>query len=577
VVLGRFRVVRLLARGGMGEIYLARSEGAAGFAIPVVIKRVLSEFSGDEAIVTMFKREARIMSNLRHPGIVSVLDFGVEGLGYVMVLEYVHGFHVGRWSRWLHSQRTHFPVGRAVHIVLQMLAALEYAHTIKDTDGRPLSVVHRDISPSNVLIDVEGHVKIADFGVARMHGEQTEVRTGQQGSDGTIKGKFPYLAPELFTGASPDAQSDVYSSAVVLDELLRGSNPFRAEDPHLTIGKVFHFVPERLDLVREDVPEALALVVAKALYKAPAERWGSAESFAKALRAAWPTPQEQAQQELADAARRDFQDPLFASTLRLDDLATLARAWRETHDTQLDALDVADPAIPAYAEAATQVPRPVDERTRAAGPAATVDRPPAAPDAPPPQPTPAEAPKSKVVPLALTALAALVVIALAIVGVTFGLRGSTSGTDEGPVYLVVHPTDTADAGPSAPNGPANEVAEPPSGSETLDAGTSPARRRARAARASEAASLEAPFRARAADVTRCFSTYVTDVASLPPFDVRFEVDVDGSVRSASISPATVARLPLGGCILQVARSTHFGPRSEPISFFMPLGARRTAP
>ena len=255
--------------------------------MPVVVKRVLSAFADNESIVGMFKREARIMSNLRHPGIVSVLDFGRDGADYLLVLEYVHGFHVGRWARWLRGRGERFPVGRAVQVVLQTLDALEYAHAVRDADDRPLEVVHRDVSPSNVLIDVDGHVKLADFGVARMYGEQTEWQSGQ-GRTTTVKGKFPYLAPELFAGATPRAASDVYAAAVVLDELLRGRNVFNAENPQLTIARVIQHAPERLDVFRDDVPSALAAVLSRALSKAPTERLASAGDLAAALREVCP-------------------------------------------------------------------------------------------------------------------------------------------------------------------------------------------------------------------------------------------------------------------------------------------------
>jgi len=564
VVLGRFRIVRLLARGGMGEIYLARSEGAAGFAIPVVVKRVLSEFANNESIVTMFKREARIMSNLRHPGIVSVLDFGVDGSDYVMVLEYVHGFHVGRWARWMLTQGQRFPVTRAVQIVLQMLDALQYAHTVKDADGSPLSVVHRDVSPSNVLIDVEGHVKLADFGVARMQGEQTEWKSGS-GGDATVKGKFPYLAPELFTGSPPEAASDVYAAAIVLDELIRGLNAFRAEDAQLTIGRVIHLVPERLDHVRDDVPKALAFVIAKALSKTPSERWGSAEAFANALRKAVPIPQDQAQRELSEAARQDFHDPSIAQSLHVDDLSTLARAWREAPGAD-DSLEFVPATLgstsPSLASGLSYPP------THAAGPIALAGA----------------AQKSSAVRersdgnrfRALLALGALAIVAVAVVGVVFALQGPSTGSGDRPVYLVVdRGSDGVDAGPPpTPAEDAQVVAAPPAQPiSPPDAGSTPAPR-PRAARAHETASLEAPFRRRSADIGRCFSAHAADLNGAAELVVRFELDVEGNVASASVSPPELARLPVGACVLDVARSTHFGRRSDAVSFRIPLGARR---
>jgi serine/threonine protein kinase len=325
VVLGRYRIVHGLARGGMGEIYLARSEGAAGFAKPVVIKRILSEFTTEDTVVQMFKREARIMSNLQHPGIVSVLDFGYEEGSYFMVLEYVHGLHAGRWRKFVTQTQQEFPVERAIQIAVCILEALHYAHTVKGPDGRELKIIHRDVSPSNVLIDVDGHVKLADFGIARMAtNDAGEWKT----SDLTVKGKFPYLPPEIFAGDQPAPHTDVYAVAVVLHEMIAGANEFRADSASATVGKVLSHVPRRLDELRSDVSAAVADVVAKGLAKKPSERWTTAQEMAQALRKARDFDSDEAVNEIAEAARRDFNDPRVVTVLGIEELASLEKAWR---------------------------------------------------------------------------------------------------------------------------------------------------------------------------------------------------------------------------------------------------------
>src|SRR5690606_28025054 len=133
---------------------------------PVVVKRMLPELAGDDAAERTFEREARVMSRLHHPGIVSVLDFGRDGRSYVLVMDYVHGFHLGRWAAWLLARGSLVPVVLAVEIVVRLLDALHYAHTATGVDGEPLRIVHRDVSPSNVLLDVAGHVRLGDFGIA---------------------------------------------------------------------------------------------------------------------------------------------------------------------------------------------------------------------------------------------------------------------------------------------------------------------------------------------------------------------------------------------------------------------------
>src|SRR5690606_4007917 len=170
-VMGRYRIVRRLAVGGMGVVYLARIEGAKGFVRPAVIKQMLPELVGDEELVGLFVREARILSELRHPGIVSVLDFAVEDDAPLMALEYVHGYHAGNWLKYLRRKREPFDPSLALHVVIKVLDALSYVHTRTDERGRSLGIVHRDVSPSNVLIDVDGRVRLLDFGVARVGSE----------------------------------------------------------------------------------------------------------------------------------------------------------------------------------------------------------------------------------------------------------------------------------------------------------------------------------------------------------------------------------------------------------------------
>ena len=163
LVLGRYRALRLLARGGMGEVFLARQEGGAGFRRPVVIKCVLREHAQDKHVIDLFKREARVMASLRHPNILGVLDFGEDAGDYLMVIDYVHGFHVGRWQQWLTANRRAFPVSRAVHITVQVLEALDHAHRAEGANGELLGIVHHSWRP------VPGRIIRAQF-ESRPHG-----------------------------------------------------------------------------------------------------------------------------------------------------------------------------------------------------------------------------------------------------------------------------------------------------------------------------------------------------------------------------------------------------------------------
>ncbi len=337
LVLGRYRIVGVLAHGGMGVIYLARSEGAAGFTRPFVVKRILSAMDDDHTIVSMFKREARIMSNLRHPGVVSVIDFGRDHNSYFMVLDYIHGFHLGRWLRFTNTVHGLFPLNFALHTIIHVLDALHYAHTLNGPDGKPLQIIHRDVTPSNVLIDVDGHVKLADFGIARMRTDTTDVGTAET----QIKGKMSYLAPEILQGSAPTPVSDVYGAAVVLHEILLGRNVFRSAQMAVTASRVMSYEPEPLNQLRQDVSSDLAAVIDRALSKQPEQRFQTASEFANALRAMRPENAEVTQSKMSEAVFKDFFDPRMAQVLDADSLASLEHAWRDTTNVSTDAVQAA--------------------------------------------------------------------------------------------------------------------------------------------------------------------------------------------------------------------------------------------
>jgi serine/threonine-protein kinase len=320
LVLGRYRLVRFLARGGMGSIYLGRAEGAAGFARPVVIKRALHV--GDEHLVKMFAREARILARLRHPAIVSILDFADTGGEYVMVLEYVHGYSFADWARYARRQSRRLSLAEALWPVLRVLDALAYAHDLRGDDGEGLDVVHRDVKPSNVLIDVQGDVKLADFGIARAADEVTETAL----SDVSVKGTLPFMAPELFAKGVPGPATDTYSAAVMLYTALAGRNPFAEKDAAMTIGRVVHLEPPPLSDLRPDVPLPLCDVIARGMRKQPGLRFDRAADLAAAVREALPGPLAEIEAEFRAGVKRDFESADLPRMLGVNSLKARAAA-----------------------------------------------------------------------------------------------------------------------------------------------------------------------------------------------------------------------------------------------------------
>ena len=258
LVLGRYRVVRRLAQGGMGVVYLGRLEGAAGFAKPVVIKRIISDPDDQQGSTARFIREAQILSNLQHPGIVGVLDFGEEDELYSMVLEYVQGYDLGRWLKYLQLKAQAMSWQEAVFIILRVLEALSYAHDFRRNDGTPAEILHRDISPGNILLDVDGRVRLVDFGIARMDASAGDLYKTQTG---VLKGKITYMAPELFGGRAGDEFSDLYALGVTVYRMFTAAYPYGEIEPFSRprFGK-----PANLSRYRPDLPAWLDAVIGKA-------------------------------------------------------------------------------------------------------------------------------------------------------------------------------------------------------------------------------------------------------------------------------------------------------------------------
>ena len=304
VLLGRYRIVRELAKGGMGVVYLARAEGAVGFVKPYVIKLVLPEHADNQRFIQMFVREANILSNLRHPGVVSVIELGEreEDGALVMVLEYVRGYHLGQWAKYIRLKTRIIPIELLLQITIDVLDALHYAHSMVHPDGTPMHIVHRDISPSNILLDEDGRARLLDFGVARMRGGNQEYHTQVKG----FVGKLMYSAPELFSEAEATAQSDCYSCAVVLHEILFGKNTFRGDNQAATLNRVLNVKPELIEPLRPDVPKGLDAALQKGLAKLPKDRHASAREFAAALRALQREPESDLRARLASLLKEDF-------------------------------------------------------------------------------------------------------------------------------------------------------------------------------------------------------------------------------------------------------------------------------
>ncbi|NNB91466.1 serine/threonine-protein kinase [Corallococcus exiguus] len=277
-VFGRYELVSWLGRGGMAETWRAQLVGDAGVTKPVLIKKVLPEYANDEAFISMFISEARISATLSHGNVAQVFDFGRVDGEYFLAMEFVDGQPLHRvLKRALKSDLGALPVPVAVFIAMEMCRGLHYAHTRMDSSSRPLGIVHRDISPDNVLLGYEGQVKIVDFGIAK-----AQLIRGFKTAPGVVKGKYLFFSPEQARGEDVDARTDVWATGVVLYELLCGKLPVEGP-PHVVMMRVGRGEIPAPSVLRPDLPQELNDIVMKALTPDREQRFESSHAFGDAL------------------------------------------------------------------------------------------------------------------------------------------------------------------------------------------------------------------------------------------------------------------------------------------------------
>jgi serine/threonine-protein kinase len=261
----------------MASLYLGKVEGPGGFSKRVVLKRILPQHAENPAFVEMFLGEARLAAMLSHPNVVQVYDFGRDGPHYFMAMEYVDGVSLRTVFNHLKKQGRRFPVRAAVYAMVQVCAGLAYAHSAKDESGQPLNLIHRDVSPDNLLVTRTGVAKLVDFGIAKA------ASVTQQTTAGMVKGKLAYMPPEQVSGGELDARVDVYAVGVSLYELLCGQRPFIAGNELELALMVMERAPAPvLELAPEAGPE-LAEIIERAMAKDRAKRYGSARELKDAL------------------------------------------------------------------------------------------------------------------------------------------------------------------------------------------------------------------------------------------------------------------------------------------------------
>lgn len=274
----RYDLVAEIASGGMATVYLANLSGVGGFRRFVAIKRLHPHLAKEQEFVEMFLDEARLAAGIHHPHVVPILEVGASERGYYLVMEYIEGDTLARLLARAATAGNRLPVPIGMRIVTEMLSGLHAAHELRDEHDQPTELVHRDVSPQNILVGIDGTTRITDFGVARAASRLSATRAGQ------LKGKIAYMAPEQAIGdPSVDRRADVFSSGIVLWEVLAARRLFKAENEAATLSRV---ISEPIPPIREvnpDVDPQIAAIVMHALERDREERFATCQEFADEL------------------------------------------------------------------------------------------------------------------------------------------------------------------------------------------------------------------------------------------------------------------------------------------------------
>jgi serine/threonine protein kinase len=275
----RYELMGEIASGGMATVYLARVTGVAGFQRLFALKRLHPHLQSEREFVQMFLDEARLAAGIHHPNVVPILEVGANpAVGYYLVMEFIEGETFARLLARAAQTRTRVPEAIAIRIMLDTLQGLHAAHELRDESGAPAGVVHRDVSPQNVLVGADGIARITDFGVARAASRLNATRAGQ------LKGKIAYMAPEQALGGEElDRRADVFASGVVLWEGLAQRRLFKAETEAATLARVLNEQIPSLAEVAPHVPPRIAEVVMRALERDLSRRYSTCAEFADAL------------------------------------------------------------------------------------------------------------------------------------------------------------------------------------------------------------------------------------------------------------------------------------------------------
>ena len=336
--LGQYEVLARLRAGGMGTLFLGQRRGVEGFSRYVAIKVIHGHLASDASFVKMFIDEAMLASRIVDPNVVQVEEFGCEDGTYFLAMEYVHGFSLAQMVHTLKREKRGLTVDVVVHLAAAAAAGLHAAHETTGENGAPLGVVHRDVSPHNVLVSTRGHVKLIDFGIAKTTGGPAATATG------SLKGKIAYMAPEQAFGRSVDRRADVYALAILVWELLAADRLFEADNDLALLELVRRPHVPSLRSRRPDVPAALEEVLRAAMQPDRDKRTRDADTFRSALLKAVPAASALTGGELAALLHALLGSPPMPRVPNSSSLAGDLTLTRDATTAALDALTIVEPS-----------------------------------------------------------------------------------------------------------------------------------------------------------------------------------------------------------------------------------------
>ncbi len=309
--IGRYDILTRLSVGGMAEIFLGVIGGRGGFRKFVTVKRILPSLQEEDEFVRMFLDEARITAALSHANIAQVFDLGEDGDDLFIAMEYIPGQDLRRTVKAAGKLGRPIPMGFSCAVMRDVSLALNHAHQFTEPSGAPYSVIHRDVSPKNVMVSYGGHVKVIDFGIAKAKSRLGHTLAGQ------VKGSVSYLSPEQVAGRELDGRSDIFAVGVILYELLTGVRPFMRDDDQRTMEAIATETPPAPQAVNPQIPAALSEAIQRAMARDPTERFETAKEMARTLEAVCPVPLFD-EDERAAFMRDLFEDAIARTRMLLD-------------------------------------------------------------------------------------------------------------------------------------------------------------------------------------------------------------------------------------------------------------------